>query len=51
MNKDYNFTVKLTLDCPGNCRCCTNRQKNFMEKGKNKLVYSICIILRKFAEI
>ena len=36
MNKDYNFTVKLTLDCPGNCKCCTNRQKNFMEKGKNK---------------
>lgn len=36
MNKDYNFTVKLTLDCPGKCKCCTNRQKNFDKKGKNE---------------
>lgn len=43
MNKEYNFIVKLTTNCPGNCKCCTNRQKNFKHKNENHQVFDIKI--------
>lgn len=36
MFKDYNFIIKLTTSCPGNCKCCVNRQKSFLTKTNNQ---------------
>lgn len=41
MNKDYNFVVKLTTKCPGNCKCCRDRQENFKFKNKNFEIFDI----------
>lgn len=41
MNQEYNFIVKLTLSCPGNCSCCKNRQKNFEEKKYDNKPFDI----------
>ena len=37
MNKDYNFIVKITTACPGNCKCCKSRQENFKYKNNNNV--------------
>lgn len=53
MNKDFNFIVKITTSCPGNCKCCINRQKNFKTKNINNSFFDleifekICIGLKK----
>lgn len=53
MNKDYNFIVKITTSCPGNCKCCVNRQKNFKFKNNNfeffdiDVFKKICINIKK----
>ena len=36
MNKNFNFIVKLTTSCPGNCKCCRDRQKHFKYKTQNQ---------------
>jgi MoaA/NifB/PqqE/SkfB family radical SAM enzyme len=36
MDKDYNFIVKLTTSCPGNCKCCVNRRESFTKKRNNQ---------------
>lgn len=41
MNKEYNFIVKLTTNCPGNCKCCTNRQNNFKYKNEQHKIFDI----------
>lgn len=41
MNKEYNFIVKLTTSCPGNCKCCKNRQENFKYKNENNNFFDI----------
>lgn len=41
MNKDYNFIVKLTTSCPGNCKCCHNRQENFKYKNENSIIFDL----------
>lgn len=43
MNKGLNFIVKLTTGCPGNCKCCHNRQENFNFKNENNKVFDINI--------
>ena len=42
MNIDYNFAIKLTTACPGNCKCCVNRKKNF-EIKKTATLFDIGI--------
>lgn len=42
-NQNYNFVVKLTLNCPGNCACCTNRQKSFLSKKDSNKPFDIKI--------
>ena len=39
MNKNFNFIVKLTTGCPGNCKCCRDRQENF--KYKKAMLYNL----------
>ena len=49
----YNFIVKVTTACPGNCRCCTNRQINFKDKS-NGSAFDIDVfraICKKLSEI
>ena len=41
MNKDFNFVVKLTTDCPGKCKCCRDRQENFKYKNKKNNIFNI----------
>lgn len=41
MNLNYNFIVKLTLSCPGNCECCTNRQNSFLNKKETNKPFDI----------
>lgn len=41
MSKEYNFIVKLTTNCPGNCTCCKNRQENFKYKNEKSMVFDI----------
>lgn len=41
MNKDYNFIVKLTTGCPGNCKCCRDRQENFKLKNEKNSIFDI----------
>lgn len=43
MNKDYNFIVKLTTSCPGNCKCCQSRQNNFRYKNEDNKIFDINI--------
>jgi len=53
MEKDYNVVIKVTTSCPGNCKCCVNRQLNFKSKNKThaifdlKLFEKICRELKK----
>lgn len=41
MNKEFNFIVKLTTCCPGNCKCCRDRQENFKYKNENNSIFDI----------
>ena len=41
MNKDFNFIVKLTTGCPGNCKCCRDRQENFKLKNEKNSIFDI----------
>lgn len=41
MNKNYNFIVKVTTGCPGNCKCCRDRQENFKYKSDKKMFFDI----------
>ena len=43
MNKEFNFIVKLTTGCPGNCKCCHNRQENFKFKSLKNDIFDINI--------
>ena len=52
MNKNYNFIVKVTTGCPGNCKCCRDRQENFKYKSNSKVFdknvfEKICSNIRK----
>lgn len=52
MNKDFNFIVKVTTGCPGNCKCCRDRQENFKYKSNSKffdknVFEKICYNIRK----
>lgn len=53
MNKNYNFIVKVTTGCPGNCKCCKDRQENFKYKSDSKKIFDknvfekICLNIRK----
>ena len=38
---DYNFIVKLTTACPGNCKCCKNRKENFKIKNDKNVSFDI----------
>ena len=56
MNKDFNFIVKVTTSCPGNCKCCKNRQENFKYKNEKNLFFDIevfrkiCSNIKKWEE-
>ena len=41
MKNDYNFMVKLTTLCPGNCKCCKNRLNEFKKIDINKHFFDI----------
>lgn len=41
MSKNYNFIVKVTTGCPGNCKCCRDRQENFKYKNDDKRFFDI----------
>ena len=41
MNKDFNFIVKLTTVCPGNCKCCRDRRENFKYKNEKNSIFDI----------
>ena len=41
MNKEFNFIVKLTTSCPGDCKCCRTRQQNFRYKNEKNIVFDI----------
>lgn len=47
MDAKLNFVVKLTTSCPANCKCCTNRQREFINKNE-KIEYLTCQYLRKY---
>lgn len=38
---EYNFAIKLTTNCPGNCTCCKNRQDNFKIKDTEKKAFNL----------
>mgnify|MGYP003166181365 CR=1 FL=1 len=27
LHEDYNIVIKLTTNCPANCKCCSNRKR------------------------
>ena len=41
MKKEYNFMVKLTTLCPGNCKCCKNRLSEFKKIDSNEKFFNI----------
>lgn len=41
MNKDYNFIVKVTTNCPGNCKCCCDRRESFKYKNDKNMIFDI----------
>lgn len=41
MNKEFNFIIKLTTGCPGNCKCCRDRQENFKYKNDKNNIFDI----------
>ncbi|EQB86580.1 MoaA/NifB/PqqE/SkfB family radical SAM enzyme [Clostridium punense] len=43
MKKDLNFVVKLTTNCPANCMCCINRQKEIKFKNENNSIFDITV--------
>lgn len=51
MNKNFNFIVKLTTGCPGNCKCCRDRQENFKYKNEKANVFDINIFEKICANI
>lgn len=53
MYKDYNFIIKLTTSCPGNCKCCINRRRSFASKTDNKIfdIDKLRMICEKTKEI
>ncbi len=51
MNKDFNFIIKLTTNCPGRCKCCKNRQKNFKYKNENNTIFDINVFEKICANI
>lgn len=46
MNNDYNFIVKITTNCPGNCKCCCDRQENFKYKNDENVIFDINVFER-----
>lgn len=38
---NFNFVVKLTTNCPANCKCCSNRKKEIFRKKENNKIFSI----------
>lgn len=38
---DYNFAIKLTTYCPGNCACCKHRKDNFIHKHDNNNFFNL----------
>ncbi|MDR0404995.1 MAG: radical SAM protein [Oscillospiraceae bacterium] len=52
-NKILNFVVKITTNCPANCKCCTNRKKEIKNKSENNKIFDltvfekVCINLKK----
>lgn len=51
MNKNFNFIVKLTTSCPGNCKCCRDRQKHFKYKNAKSNIFDINVFERICANI
>lgn len=51
MNKNFNFIVKLTTGCPGNCKCCRDRQENFKYKNEKTNIFDINIFEKICANI
>lgn len=51
MNKDFNFIVKLTTGCPGNCKCCRNRQENFKYKNEKASIFDINVFEKICANV
>lgn len=41
MQNDYNFMIKLTTLCPGNCKCCKNRLSEFKKIDHDKVYFNI----------
>jgi MoaA/NifB/PqqE/SkfB family radical SAM enzyme len=41
--KEFNFVVKITTNCPANCKCCTNRKREFRLKNENNKTFDISI--------
>ena len=51
MNKNFNFVVKLTTGCPGNCKCCKDRQENFKYKNEKAQIFDINVYKKICANI
>lgn len=51
MNKNFNFIIKLTTSCPGNCECCRDRQENFKYKNENTSIFDINVFEKICANI
>ncbi|MFA5886359.1 MAG: radical SAM protein [Patescibacteria group bacterium] len=43
--------AKLTLNCPGNCKCCANRQELFNDKSKGGRLMSLELFLKICREL
>lgn len=43
MDAKLNFVVKLTTSCPANCKCCTNRQREFINKNEKNRIFNLPI--------
>lgn len=41
MANNLNIVVKLTTNCPANCKCCTNRQREFVSKNEKNRIFDI----------
>jgi len=41
--RNFNFVVKLTTNCPANCKCCANRKREFKLKNENNKIFDISI--------
>lgn len=41
LHEDYNIVIKLTTNCPANCKCCSNRKREIKNKNEDNSIFEI----------